>query len=80
MMPISNFIFFHKCLKKFSLEELAHMLICNLFETIHNIWLQRYGKKGRYLFTMTFDDYVHALYYVYLNGGRCGEGPNKDEL
>jgi hypothetical protein len=79
------FVFFWKCLKKFSLKELVDMLTCNLFETIHIIWLQQYGKKGGWLLTMIFDDYVCALkqsasYNVYLNGGRCKKGPNKDEL
>jgi hypothetical protein len=34
---------------------------------------------------VTFDDYVKAFiksasYRIYLNGGRCGKGPGKDEL
>ncbi len=34
---------------------------------------------------MTFDDYLREfkkmyLYSIYLNGGRCGEGPSRDEL
>ncbi len=54
-------------------------------ETIHNIWLQRSGKCARSLFVVTFDDYVrtfgkYAYYRVYLNGGRCREGPVRDEL
>ncbi len=62
-------------------RSLAHMSLL----TIHNIWLQQFGKNVKCLFTTTFDDYVKvfkqsASYNVYLNGGRCGEGPIRDEL
>jgi hypothetical protein len=61
------------------------MPTCNLFETIHNIWLQQFGKSVRCFFIMTYDDYVKAFkqsasYKVYLNGGRYGEGPGRDKL
>jgi hypothetical protein len=61
------------------------MSTCNLFETIHNIWLQKSGKNVECLFVVTFDDYVRAFiqnasYRVYLNGGRCEEGFPRDEL
>ncbi len=35
--------------------------ICNLFETIHNTWLQQSGKKGNDIFDATIDDLVRAL-------------------
>jgi hypothetical protein len=61
------------------------MSTCNLFEMVHNIWLQHFGKTTRCLFIATFDDYVRAFrqsasYKVYLNGGRCGKGLGRDEL
>jgi hypothetical protein len=61
------------------------MPTCNLFETVHNIWLQQSKKSVQCLFIATSDDYVRAFrqsafYKVYLNGGRCGKGPSRDEL
>ncbi len=61
------------------------MSTCNLFKIVHNIWLQHSGKTTQCLFIVTFDDYVRefkqsASYKVYLNGGRCGKGPKRDEL
>ncbi len=60
------------------------MPTCNLFETIHNIWLQQFGKSVRRFFIVTYDDYVKAFkqsasYRVYLNGGRRGEGLSRNE-
>jgi len=57
--------------------------ICNLFQTIHNIWLQQCGKRGGCLYATTSNDYIcdfkqSALHRVYLNGERCKEGCNKD--
>ncbi len=57
----------------------------NLLEIVHNIWLQQFGKNVKCLFVVTSNDYVKvfrqsAFYKVYLNGGRCGEGPGKNEL
>jgi hypothetical protein len=54
-------------------------------KTIHNIWLQQFGKSVGCLFVLTFNDYVKAFrqnasYRVYLNGGRCREGFGRDEL
>jgi hypothetical protein len=79
------FVFFWKCLQKFNSEELVDMSTCNLFQTVHNIWLQKFGKNVKCLFVVTFDDYVRAFiqnasYRVYLNGGRCKEGLARDEL
>ncbi len=37
------------------------MSTCKLFETIHNIWLQNFGKRGGCFYVATFDDYVYAL-------------------
>jgi hypothetical protein len=34
---------------------------CNLFETIHNIWLQQFGNMGTCLFATTSNDYVQAF-------------------
>jgi len=61
------------------------MLTCNLFETVHNIWLQQFGHRGTYLFTATFNDYVQtfkqsSLYYTFLEGGASGIGLDKNEL
>jgi hypothetical protein len=61
------------------------MLTCNLFEIVHNIWLQQSGKSARCLFVATFNNYVrtfrqNASCKVYLNGGKCGEGLGRDEL
>jgi hypothetical protein len=61
------------------------MPTCNLFEIVHNIWLQQSGKSVRCLLITTFYDYVtafrqSAFYKVYLNGGRCEEGIGRDEL
>ncbi len=61
------------------------MLTHNVFETIHNIWLQQSGKCVGCLFVVTFDDYIkvfkqNAFYRVYLNGWRCWKGPGRDEL
>jgi hypothetical protein len=43
---------------KFSLEEEMNMSTCNLFETVHNIWLQKSWKRGTCFFAATFDDYM----------------------
>jgi hypothetical protein len=61
------------------------MSTCNLFEIVHNIWLQQFGNKGTCLFVATFDDYVWAfnqcsLYYAFLQGGASRIGPDKNEL
>jgi nucleoid DNA-binding protein len=39
----------------------ANMLTCNLFETIHNIWLQQSNKKCKDLFDAIVDDLIKAL-------------------
>jgi len=67
------------------LDEEVDMLTCNLFETVHNIWLQQFGHRGTYLFTATFNDYVQtfkqsSLYYTFLEGGASGIGLDKNEL
>jgi hypothetical protein len=79
------FFFLWKHLHKSSPEELVDMLICNLSEVIHNIYLQQYRKSVWYLFVAISNDYVRAFkqsasYKVYLNGGRCGKGLGRDEL
>jgi hypothetical protein len=61
------------------------MLTCNLFEIIHNIWLQQFGESVGCLFVVTSNDYVsvyrqNASYRVYLNGGRSKKGLGRDEL
>jgi hypothetical protein len=61
------------------------MLICNFSKTIHNIWLQHSRKSAWCLFIATSNDYVgvfrkNAPYRIYLNAGRCGESPGRDEL
>jgi len=61
------------------------MSTCNLFETMHNIWLQQFGNRGTCLFTVTSDNYVRAfkqcsLYYAFLQGGASRIGPDKNEL
>jgi hypothetical protein len=56
----SNFIPF-RCLYKFSLDKEVDIPTCNLFETIHNIWLQQFGNMGTCLFATTSNDYVQAF-------------------
>ncbi len=61
------------------------MLICNLFETIHNIWLQQFNNSGTCFFIATFHNYVQtfkqsSLYYAFLQGGAFGTGLGKNEL
>jgi hypothetical protein len=61
------------------------MLTCNLFETIHNIWLQESGKRGVCLYVSTSDDYMRifrqlALHYAFLHDDRLGIGPYRDQL
>jgi hypothetical protein len=34
------------------------MLTHNIFEIIHNIWLQEFGKKNVCLYVATSDDYM----------------------
>jgi hypothetical protein len=48
-------------LQVLNIEEDANMPTCNLFETVHNTWLQQCGKKGKDLFNATVDDLVRAL-------------------
>ncbi len=38
---ITNFFFLHK----FFLEEFANTPMCNLLKTMHNVWLQQFGKR-----------------------------------
>ncbi len=57
----------------------------NLSETVHNIWLQNFGKSVGCCFVATSNDYVRAFkqsvtYRIYLNGGRCRNAPVRDEL
>ena len=71
--------------KKYSPEEMAEMLSCNLAETIHNKWMQASGKKGTDLYVAAVDDYVRAFlqvvgYYQFLKGGAGGSGPSREEL
>jgi hypothetical protein len=54
-------------------------------KTIHNILLQKYGKRGACLSIATLDDYVQAFkqltfYYAFLHGGRSRISSNRDEL
>ncbi len=61
------------------------MPICNMSKTIHNILLQKYGKRGACLSIATLDDYVQAFkqltfYYAFLHGGRSRISSNRDEL
>jgi hypothetical protein len=37
------------------------MPTCNLFEIIHNTWLQQFGKKGKHIFDTKFDDLIKVL-------------------
>ncbi len=62
-----------------------NMLTYNLLETIYNIWLQQFKKRGSYLYIATFDGYVwsfkhNALYKKYLKGGTFRQGLNRNEL
>jgi hypothetical protein len=61
------------------------MPTCNLFETIHNIWLQKSSNKGTCFFATMFNNYVKAfrqfpLYYAFLQGGASGTNLDKNEL
>ncbi len=58
---------------------------CNLFETVHNKWLQMSGKRGNNLFDATCDDSIRAWmqmtnYRAYLNDHALGTCPSKGEL
>ena len=58
---------------------------CNLFKTVHNKWLQMFGKQGNSLFDTTCDDSIRAWmqmtnYQAYLKGYALGSGPLKGEL
>jgi hypothetical protein len=70
MIPIYDLSSFENACRSFNLEELADMLICNLYETIHNIWLQQFGKSVRCLFIVTLmimlgrSDKVHLIGYT----------------
>jgi hypothetical protein len=48
-------------MQKNSLVEEIVMLTYNMFETIHNILSQEYGKKGSCLCATTLNDYVRAF-------------------
>jgi hypothetical protein len=61
------------------------MPTCNLFETIHNIWLQESRKRGACLYVATLYDYLQAfrqstLYSTFLHGGPSRISSNRDEL
>ena len=58
---------------------------CNLFETVHNKWLQMSGKRGNNLFDATCDDSIRAWmqmtnYRAYLKRYASGSGPSKGRL
>ena len=66
-------------------EEEAAIPTCNLFETIHNKWLQASGNKMIDVYHATVDDFARAalqslFYFNYLRGGPSGTGPSKFEL
>lgn len=68
-----------------SLEEKANMPTCNLFEIIHNIWLQQQWKRGKCLYIATYNNYLWAfrhsyLYWTYLHGGLSRKGLDRNEL
>jgi hypothetical protein len=48
-------------LQVLNIEKDAKMPTCNLFEMIHNTWLQQFGKKGKDLFNAIVEDLVRAL-------------------
>jgi hypothetical protein len=54
---LDNFILFI-CLLNFFLDKEVNIPTYNLFETIHNIWLQQFGKRGTYFFATTSNDYM----------------------
>ncbi len=61
------------------------MLTCNLFETIHNTWLQQSRKKGKDFFDATVDDLIRALeqqtcYKMHLMGKLKGTRPYQTQL
>ena len=66
-------------------EKEATILTCNLFETVHNKWLQASGGKMLDVYHATVDDFAQAtlqslFYYNYLRRGQSGTGPSKCEL
>jgi hypothetical protein len=68
-----------------TIEEDANMPTCNLFEMVHNTWLQQSSKKGKDLFNATIDNLVRALehhtwYRMHFTGKLKGKGPNHIEL
>jgi hypothetical protein len=77
--------YYFTCFWKFTLEELANMLTCNLWKTIHDIWLQQFRKRGSYLYTTTSNGNVwsfkqSSLYREYLRGGPSIQGLNRIEF
>jgi hypothetical protein len=81
---LDNFILFI-CLLNFFLDKEVNIPTYNLFETIHNIWLQQFGKRGTYFFATTSNDYMwtfkqSSLYYAFWQGGAYGTNPDKNEL
>jgi len=72
-------------LQELSKEELDNIPICNLSKTIHNKWLQAFGKRGVDLYVATCNDWICTFtqmmnYWVYLNSGSSGFGPSQHDL
>ena len=66
-------------------DELVEIPTCNLSETVHNKWLQAFGKRGTDFFVATCDDWIRAFmqmtnYRSYLCGSASGKGPSKHDL
>ena len=66
-------------------KEEATIPTCNLFETVHNKWLQASGNRMVDLYLATMNDYSKAVlqstgYYLFFKGGRSGTGPSASVL
>ena len=75
----------HCCFQALLFEEKAVVPTCNLFETVHNKWLQASGRKMADIYHATVDDFARAalqslFYFNYLCGSPTGTGPSKSEL
>jgi hypothetical protein len=68
-----------------TIEKDANMHTCNLFEMVHNTWLQQSNKKGKDMFDATIDNFVRALehhtwYRMHFMGKLKGRIPNHIEF
>ena len=72
-------------LQALTFEEETAVPMYNLFERVHNKWLQASGGKMIDMYHATVDDFARAalqslFFFNYLCGGPVRIGPNKTEL